>query len=109
MIRPLVTYRSFSDTGSVLFSPLIIIDNYLQKQHSYDVTSIGNHMILSAIWNNKHESTNNTYRIAPARRASTMYSLWSLKRFTSAYLFQIVREKSCDYALIISMKKIRGS
>ena len=34
-----------------------------------------------------------------------MYNLWSLKRFTSAYLFQIVREKSCDYALIISMKK----
>ena len=45
VIRPLVTYRSFSDTGSVLFSPLIIIDNYLQKQHSYDVISIGNRMI----------------------------------------------------------------
>ena len=29
----------------------------------------------------------------------------SLKKFTSAYLFQIAREKSCDYLLIIYMKK----
>ena len=55
VIRPLVTYRSFSDTGSALFSPLIIIDNYLQKQYSYDVISIGNRMILRAIWKNKQE------------------------------------------------------
>ena len=27
------------------------------------------------------------------------------KKFTSAYLFQIAREKSCDYSLIICMKK----
>ena len=32
-------------------------------------------------------------------------NLWSLKTFTHAYLFQIAREKSCDYVLIIYMKK----
>ena len=30
----------------------------------------------------------------------------SLKKFTSAYLFQIPREKTCDYLLIVYMKKI---
>ena len=35
------------------------------------------------------------------------YNLWSLKKCTSAYLFQIAREKSCDYLLIIFMKKLR--
>ena len=29
----------------------------------------------------------------------------SLKKLTSAYLFQIAQEKSCDYVLIIYMKK----
>ena len=29
------------------------------------------------------------------------------EKFTSAYLFQIAREKSCDYLLILSMKKFR--
>ena len=32
--------------------------------------------------------------------------MWSLKKFTSAYLFQIAREKSCDYLLIIHLKKL---
>ena len=32
-------------------------------------------------------------------------NLWSLKKFTSANLFQIAREKSCDYILIMYMKK----
>ena len=31
--------------------------------------------------------------------------LWSLKTFTRAFLFQIAREKSCDYVLIIYMEK----
>ena len=31
--------------------------------------------------------------------------LWSLKKFTSPFLFQIAQEKSCDYVLIIYMKK----
>ena len=31
--------------------------------------------------------------------------MWSLKKFTSAYLFQIAREKSCDYLLMIYVKK----
>ena len=30
------------------------------------------------------------------------------EKFTSAYLFQIAQEKSCDYLLIISMKKFRN-
>ena len=34
-----------------------------------------------------------------------MSAICSLKKFTSAYLFQIAREKSCDYLLIICMKK----
>ena len=31
--------------------------------------------------------------------------MWSLKKFTSAYLFRIAREKPCDYVLVIYMKK----
>ena len=33
-------------------------------------------------------------------------NFWSLKKFTSAYLLQIAREKSCDYLLIIHLKKL---
>ena len=33
--------------------------------------------------------------------------MWSLKKFTSPYLFQIAREKSFDYWLIIYIKKFR--
>ena len=32
-------------------------------------------------------------------------NLWSLKKWISACLFQIAREKSCDYVLIIYMEK----
>ena len=32
--------------------------------------------------------------------------MWSLKKFTSAYLYQIAREKSFDYLLIIHFKTI---
>ena len=32
-----------------------------------------------------------------------------VEKFTSAYLSQIAREKSCDYLLIIFMKKLRES
>ena len=31
-----------------------------------------------------------------------------LEKFTSAYLFQIAREKSCDYLLIIHMQKFHS-
>ena len=41
------------------------------------------------IWNRKYSECN----------------LWSLKKFTSACLFQIARKKSCDYVLIIYMEK----
>ena len=34
-----------------------------------------------------------------------MCNLQSLKKFASAYLFQIAREKLCDYLLVIYMKK----
>ena len=59
-------------------------------------------MISSGI--NKHEQiflkTNKTVQ---ACRASAICGLW--KKLTSAYLFQIAREKSCDYVLIIYMEK----
>ena len=32
-------------------------------------------------------------------------NFWSLKKLTSAYLFQIAREKLGDYASLINMKK----
>ena len=44
------------------------------------------------------------HKIAQAHKASAIYGL---KKFTSAYLFQIAREKSCDYILIIYMKNSR--
>ena len=50
---------------------------------------ISNHMILSAIWNDK------------TNKITGECNLWSLKKLTSAYLFQIAWEKSCDYVLII--------
>ena len=31
------------------------------------------------------------------------------EKFMSAYLFQIAQEKSCDYLLIMFMKKLRDS
>ena len=38
--------------------------------------------------------------------AASGYALLKLfTKFTSAYLFQIAQEKSCDYLLIICMKK----
>ena len=32
-------------------------------------------------------------------------NLWSLKKLTSAYLFQTTEEKSCDHVLIIHVEK----
>ena len=34
-----------------------------------------------------------------------MSNLWSLKKFTCAYLFQTAGENLCDYVLIIEMEK----
>ena len=31
--------------------------------------------------------------------------MWSLKKLTGDFLFQTAREKSCDYVLLIYMKK----
>ena len=44
-----------------------------------------------------------TNKIARARRVSAICGLW--KKLTSAYIFQIAREKSCDYVLIKYMKQ----
>ena len=53
-------------------------------------------MISSAIWN----------KLARVNSFKDKQNLWSLlKKLTSACLFQIAREKSCDYALIIYMEK----
>ena len=58
---------------------------------------------------NKHELTfSKTNKIARARRASTVCGLPPIVVFlqlTYTYLFQIAREKSWDYVLIIHMKK----
>ena len=51
-------------------------------------------------------STTGKFKISWARRANAICGLW---KFTSAYFFQMVREKSCDYVLIIDMKKIRDN
>ena len=45
-----------------------------------------------------------TNKIAQAHREG---NLWSLKKLASACLFQIAQEKSCDYVLIIYMKKYK--
>ena len=62
---------------------------------------------------NKHELTFlKTNKIARARRASTVCGLPPIVVFlqlTYAYFFQIAREKSWDYVLIIHMKKIQDS
>ena len=60
------------------------------KRGDKDQISIGNQMISSAIFSK-------TNKIGEC-------NLWSLKKFTSAYLFQIARQKSFDYLLIIYMK-----
>ena len=66
---------------------------------------IANHMISSAIWNKQARvNFSKTNKIARARKAS---AIWGSERFTSAYLFQIASEKSCDFLLIIYMKKKR--
>ena len=49
---------------------------------------------MSVIWNKLAQV--NFFRLT---------KLWSLKKFTSSFLFQIAQEKSCDYVLIIYMKK----
>ena len=53
-------------------------------------------MISSAIWNKAtkvHKPTGRVHFVA-------------FEKFKSAYLFQIAREKSCDYLLLIYMKNI---
>ena len=61
------------------------------------------HMISSAIWNKEARvNFSKTNKIARARKAS---AIWGSERFTSAYLFQIASEKSCDFLLMIYMKK----
>ena len=65
---------------------------------SESLLSIGNQMISSAIWNiNKHkENFSKTNKSVQARRASVHFVVF--EKFTSVlYLFQIAREKSCDY------------
>ena len=44
-------------------------------------------------------------KIARACRGRVQFGVF--EGFTGAYLFQIAQEKSCDYLLIIYMKKFR--
>ena len=60
-------------------------------------------MISSAIWNKyAQEHFSKTNKIALALRA---WQFGVFEKFTSAYLFQIAQEKSCDYLLVIYMEK----
>ena len=70
----------------------------------------GNHMILRAIWN-KYARVNfskTTKLHEPVGRVK----FGVFEKFTSAYLFQIAQEKSCDYLLLlyirITMKNMIG-
>ena len=54
--------------------------------------------------NKRQEILSKTNKIARACRVSEC-NLWSLKKIASGYFFQIAQEKSCDYVLIIYMKK----
>ena len=53
-------------------------------------------MISSAIWNTEARIN-----------FSKTNKIGVFEKFTSAYLFQIAQEKSCNYLLIIYMKKFR--
>ena len=44
-------------------------------------------------------------RLIKLHEPKGMSNLWSLKKFTRAYLFQTARENLCDYVLIIEMEK----
>ena len=58
------------------------------------------------LWINKHEEIFlKTNKIAQARGASAICGLW--RKLTSACLFQIAQEKSCNYVLIICMGKYK--
>ena len=53
-------------------------------------------------------STNKFFRLAKLHEPVGRVQLFAVfEKFTSAYLFQIAQEKSCDYLLIIYMKKFR--
>ena len=61
-------------------------------------------MISSAIWNK--EARVNFLKDYKLHSPYGLVQFWSsLKKVTSAYLFQIAREKSRDYLLITYMKK----
>ena len=44
-------------------------------------------------------------RLIKLHKPKGMCNLWSLKKFTRAYLFQTAGENLCDYILIIEMEK----
>ena len=69
-------------------------------------TCLGNHMISSAIWN-KLARVNYFKDQQNCTSPQGECNLWSLKKLTSACLFQIAREKSCDYVLITYMENTR--
>ena len=60
-------------------------------------------MISSAIWNARV----NFSRLTKLHSPYGLVQFGVFEKFTSAYLFQIAQEKSCDYLLIIYMKKFR--
>ena len=65
-------------------------------------------MISSAIWN-KLARVNFFQRLTKLHEPVGQVQFVVLKKLTCAYLFHIAREKSFDYVIIITMKKIRDS
>ena len=72
---------------------IALIKNDFLKHKQANI-SIGNHMITNKRLTKLH---------MPVGRVQFRV----FEKLTSAYLFQIAQEKSCDYLLIIYMKKFR--
>ena len=65
-------------------------------------------MISSAIWNKwARVNFSDFFFFNKIARAVGRVQFVVFEKFTRAYLFQIAQEKSCDYLLIIYMKKFR--
>ena len=65
-------------------------------------------MISSAIWNKQARANfSKTNKLKKLHEPVGRVQFEVFEKFTIACLFQIAQEKSCDYVLIIYIKKIR--
>ena len=74
---------------------IALIKNDFLKHKQANIISIGNHMITKK-------------RLTKLHKPVVRVQFGVFEKLASAYLFQIAQEKSCDYLLIIYMKKFRG-